>query len=96
VDAILDGLRGAAANDFIHQKPYVPLADAEAAVHAAADARTRETLALLDAELAGVLADALHSDGPPLAADDAAAFLAPYVRALVARRFPNGGTTDAG
>ena len=50
VDEILDGLRGAAANDFIHQKPYVPLADAEAAVHAAADARTQEIVEWLWAD----------------------------------------------
>ena len=51
MDAILDGLREKAGKGWL-----VPLSNAEAAVHAAADARTAEIVALLEAEYA--------ADGP--------------------------------
>ena len=83
VDAILDGLRGAAANDFIHQKPYVPLADAVAAVHAAADARTQEIVEEIRDGIT-MIADNEFEEGANDALESALG--------LIARRFPNGGT----
>lgn len=78
LDAILDGLRDRATG-----WSCVPLADAVAAVHAAADARTAE---IVDEIRDGItmIADNDFEEGANAALTD--------LLALVARRFPNGGT----
>ena len=78
VDAILDGLREKAGKGWL-----VPLSNAEAAVHAAADARTAE---IVDEIRDGItsIADNDFEEGANAALTD--------LLALVARRFPNGGT----
>lgn len=77
-DSILTRLREAAADDFIHQRPYVPLADAEVAVRDTRDATVQE---IVDALNDGTLHNAFNP-----AVDDPAEW--------IARRFPNGGTHD--
>lgn len=64
----------------------VPFADAEVAVHAAADARTQETLALREV-LYDHAAPTIHRS----------AWLEGIAHAFneIARRFPNGGTAEA-
>lgn len=83
VDAILDGLRERKV-----ETPYgyaVVFAAVEEAVHAAADARTAE---IVDEIRDGItmIADNDFEEGANAALTD--------LLALVARRFPNGGTHD--
>lgn len=78
VDAILDGLRERATG-----WSCVPLADAVAAVHAAADARTQEIVEEIRDGIT-MIADNEFEEGANDALESALG--------LIARRFPNGGT----
>ena len=78
VDAILDGLREKAGKGWL-----VPLSNAEAAVHAAADARTQEIVEEIRDGIT-MIADNEFEEGANDALESALG--------LIARRFPNGGT----
>ena len=78
VDAILDGLRERATG-----WSCVPLDDAVAAVHAAADARTQEIVEEIRDGIT-MIADNEFEEGANDALESALG--------LIARRFPNGGT----
>lgn len=97
VDAILDGLRDATRWTWptvLHGPPsrdpskdgrveMVPLDDAVAAVHAAADARTQEIVEEIRDGIT-MIADNEFEEGANDALESALG--------LIARRFPNGGT----
>ena len=85
VNAIIETLRAIATKpQFPSEVPLLPLADAEAAVLAAVDARTAEIVKLLreEAHLAG------QYIGPEAERHQLAA------AECIVRRFPNGGTND--
>ena len=81
VNAIIETLRAIATKpQFPSEVPLLPLADAEAAVLAAVDARTAEIVKLVEGY------DAYSPTGIMVRND---------IAAEVARRFPNGGTPNA-
>lgn len=95
VDEIIDGLRrrglpvwapsarlGVGAEPSLDGEMVVPLADAEAAVRSAVDARTAGIVKLLEDE----------ADDSVWSLTTRSAIRA--VAGLIARRFPNGGTND--
>lgn len=90
VEEILNGLRRrwTYPRDLPDATQVVPLDDAVAAVHAAADTRTREILRVLDEE--GCWAVQAKN---AVACDDGKCPVCAAAE-IVARRFPNGGTPD--
>ena len=83
VDEILARLRGRCDAGRVWSGPVVPLSDAVAAVHAAADARTQEIVKALRDK-------ADEQDRPGEAFLDAITYR--VAADFLARRFPNGGT----